>query len=196
MLAARSVPAPSPVAHRAPPVERPVAGREGDRARAQLGTLLLLSKAQLQGTVIDDLWRQYFVDRQVRQAVESLSGIEPPTDFLRLIRKRVPALSLSDVRQSLGRATLSLEYRAAQPAPMPPVGHRTQAQPTTGAAAVPTEQPASPDKTPWRHVTLRDLISSGTVRLPFDIETTYKGNQLTARIEADGRRDWPTAPSL
>jgi hypothetical protein len=62
-----------------------------------LGTLLLLSKAQLQGTVIDDLWRQYFVDRQVRQAVESLSGIEPPTDFLRLIRKRVPALSLSDV---------------------------------------------------------------------------------------------------
>ena len=155
-----------------------------------LGTLLLLSKAQLQGTVIDDLWRQYFVDRQVRQAVESLSGIEPPTDFLRLIRKRVPALSLSDVRQSLGRATLSLEYRAVQPAPMPPVGHRTQAQPTAGTAAVPIEQPASPDKTPWRHVTLRDLISSGTVRLPLDLETTYKGNQLTARIEADGSVTW------
>jgi len=155
-----------------------------------LGTLLLLSKAQLQGTVIDDLWRQYFVDRQVKQAVESLSGIEPPTDFLRLIRKRVPALALTDVRQSLGRATLSLDYRAVQPAPMPPVGHRTQTQPTAGTAAVPIEQPASPDKTPWRNVTLRDLISSGTVRLPLDLETTYKGHQLTARIEADGNVTW------
>jgi hypothetical protein len=154
------------------------------------GTLLLLSKAQLQGTVIDDLWRQYFVDRQVKQAVESLSGIEPPTDFLHLIRKRVPALSLTDVRQSLGRATLSLDYRAAQPAPMMPAGHKTPVQPTAGTAAVPIEQPPGSDKTPWRHVTLRDLISSGTIRLPLDIETTYKGHQLTARIEADGNVTW------
>ena len=87
-------------------------------------TLLLLSKAQLQGTVIDDLWRQYFVDRQVKQAVEGLSGIEPASDFLRLIRRRVSALSLADVRQSLGRATLSLDYRAAQPALTPPAGRQ------------------------------------------------------------------------
>jgi len=155
-----------------------------------LGTLLLLSKAQLQGTVIDDLWRQYFVDRQVKQAVESLSGIEPPTDFLHLIRKRIPALSLTDVRQSLGRATLSLDYRAAQPAPAMPVGHRTPVQPTAGTAAVPIEQPPGSDKTPWRHVTLGDLISSGTIRLPLDIEVTYKGQRLTARIEADGNVTW------
>ncbi len=155
-----------------------------------LGTLLLLSKAQLQGTVIDDLWRQYFVDRQVKQAVESLSGIEPPTDFLHLIRKRVPALSLTDVRQSLGRATLSLDYRAAQPAPMMPVGHKTLVQPIAGTAAVPIEQPPGSDKTPWRHVTLGDLISSGTIRLPLDIETAYKGHELTARIEADGNVTW------
>ena len=29
-----------------------------------------------------------------------------------------------------------------------------------------------------------------TVRLPLDIETTYKGHQLTARIEADGNVTW------
>lgn len=77
-------------------------------------TLLLLSKAKLQGTVIDDLWRRYFVDRQVKQAVEGLSGIEPSTDFLRLIHKHVPALSLADVRQSLGRATLTLDCQYLQ----------------------------------------------------------------------------------
>jgi Restriction Enzyme Adenine Methylase Associated len=155
-----------------------------------LSTLLLLSKAQLQGTVIDDLWRQYFVDRQVKQAVESLSGIEPSTDLVRLIRKRIPTLSLTDVRQSLGRATLSLDYRAAQPAPIPPAGHRTPVQPTPGPVSVPIQRPTGPDKTPWRHVTLRDLIASGSVRLPLDIETTYKGQQLTARIEADGNVKW------
>jgi predicted type IV restriction endonuclease len=154
------------------------------------GTLLLLSKAQLQGTVIDDLWRQYFVDRQVKQAVESLSGLEPPTDFLHLIRKRVPALSLTDVRQSLGRASLSLDYRAAQPSPTVATDRKTPVQPTAGTAAVTIEQPASADKTPWRHVTLRDLISSGMVRLPLDIETTYRGHELVARIEADGNVTW------
>jgi hypothetical protein len=155
-----------------------------------LSTLLLLSKAQLQGTVIDDLWRQYFVDRQVKNAVESLSGIEPPTDFLRLIRKRVPALSMADVRQSLGRATFSLDYRAGQPAPTVAVGQKAPVQQTAATATAPNAQPASPDKTPWRRVTLRDLISSGTVRLPLDIETTYKGHQLTARIEANGTVTW------
>jgi len=153
-------------------------------------TLLLLSKAQLQGTVIDDLWRQYFVDRQVKGAVESLSGIEPAGDFLRLIRKRVPALSAADVRQSLGRATLSLDYRAAQPVATPPSGRKTPVPPAPGTAPVPIEQSAGSDKTPWRHVTLADLISSGAVRLPLDIEATYKGQQFSARIEADGNVTW------
>lgn len=155
-----------------------------------LGTLSLLSKPQLQGTVIDDLWRQYFVDRQVKQAVESLSGIEPAADFLRLIHKRVPALSLTDVRQSLGRATLSLDYRAAQPPPPVPPGRKTPVQPTVGAAAGSAQEEALGNKTPWRHIALRDLISSGTIPLPLDIETTYKGHRLTARIEADGNVTW------
>jgi hypothetical protein len=153
-------------------------------------TLLLLSKAQLQGTVIDDLWRQYFVDRQVKQAVEGLSGIEPSTDFLRLIRKHVPALSLADVRQSLGRATLTLDYRAAQPAPPLPAAPGVPVRRTAGSPADGTEQPTTTDKTPWRHVTMQDLITSGTVRLPLDIETAYKGHQLTARIEADASVTW------
>ena len=170
-----------------------------------LATISLLSKAQLQGTVIDDLWRQYFVDRQVKQAVASLSGIEPPADFLRLIRKRVPALSLTDVRQSLGRATLSLDYRAAQSASTPPpapipasAGQRawaTRRRNLAAGTAAGEGEPAAPeeplaDKTPWRHVTIGDLISSGTVRLPLEIETTYKGHPLTARIEADGNVTW------
>ncbi|HEY5474373.1 MAG TPA: hypothetical protein VIK32_14435, partial [Candidatus Limnocylindrales bacterium] len=114
----------------------------------------------------------------------------PSPDLVRLIRKRVPALSLADVRQSLGRATLSLVYQAAQPAPVLLPAQKTPAQSTAAPVAATAKQPAGPDKTPWRHVTLMDLISSGTVRPPLDIETTYKGQQLTARIEADGNVTW------
>jgi Restriction Enzyme Adenine Methylase Associated/Type I restriction enzyme R protein N terminus (HSDR_N) len=160
-----------------------------DEPRDVQSVLLLLSKAEQSPPVIDDLWLQYFVDRQVKQAVEGLSGIDPPMDFLHLIRKRVPTLSLAELRQSLGRATLSLQYRPSQPS-APPAVYKAPTQLTAGVGAVQVEQSAEVDKTPWRHVTLGDLISAGTIRLPLDIETAYKGHQLTARIEPDGNVTW------
>jgi len=156
-------------------------------------TLGLLSKAQLQGTVIDDLWRAYFVDRQVKKAVEDLSGLEAPTDFVNLVRKRVPALSPAEVRQSLGRATLSLDYPAFKLAQTVPAGPKAPIGP---AAVVPIaakdvgDKDSGAGKTPWRHVTLKDLISSGVIVLPLDLMTTYRGHQLTARIEADATVTW------
>ena len=60
----------------------------------------------------------------------------------------------------------------------------------TLATAAPIEKPVDLDKTPWRHVTLKDLISSGTITLPLDLETTYKGHKLAARIEADLTVTW------
>ena len=41
--------------------------------------------------------------------------------------------------------------------------------------------------TPWRSVTLSQLIDAGLVRVPLDIEHRYKGAELTARIEAARR---------
>jgi len=55
--------------------------------------------------------------------------------------------------------------------------------------SVAPEEPVA-DKTPWLHVTQQDLISSAELRLPLDIETTYRGHRLTARIEADGNVTW------
>jgi predicted type IV restriction endonuclease len=156
-------------------------------------TLGLLSKAQLQGTVIDDLWRAYFVDRQVKKAVEDLAGLEAPIDFVNLVRKRVPALSAAVVRQSLGRATLSLDYPTFKLAPTLPAGPKAPSS-SAAAASIAAEdmgdKAPGADKTPWRHVTLKDLISSGTIVLPLDIETTYKGHQLRARIEVGGTVTW------
>ena len=149
-------------------------------------TLALLSKSQLQENQIEVLWRADFVDRQVRGAIEGLFAPEVPGDFLRLIRKRVPALPMTDLR-------FMLDYPAVQLLPKASVGPRAPARATAGATAEVSDATGTDghgDKTRWRHVTLAELISSGTVRPPLDIETAYKGHQLTARIESDGNVVW------
>jgi hypothetical protein len=158
-----------------------------------LDTLGLLSKGQLEEQKIEVLWRADFVDRQVRSAIEGLFAPEVPADFLHLLRKRVPALPVADVRASLARARFTLDYPA-----VPTVGPDAAAprvpDPATAGAATPAdiadENDGGADKTPWRHVTLRDLIASGAIQPPLDLETRYKGHQLTARIEPDGSVTW------
>jgi hypothetical protein len=159
-------------------------------------TLALLSKDQVQENQIEVIWRAEKVDRQVKGAILSLFA-ERPTDFLHLIRKRVSDLAVADVRDSLGRAHFTLDYQVVPPALPPSLGPKVAPQPASGAHLAPEPGPEAEthaDKTPWRHVTLRDLITSGTVRLPLDIETTYKGRQLTARIEPDGNVTWNGTP--
>jgi hypothetical protein len=41
--------------------------------------------------------------------------------------------------------------------------------------------------TPWRHVTLGQLINAGLVRVPLAIEHRYRGAELAARIEDSSR---------
>jgi hypothetical protein len=43
------------------------------------------------------------------------------------------------------------------------------------------------DGTPWRGVSLGQLIDAGIVRVPLDLEHRYRGAHLTARIEAPDR---------
>lgn len=131
-------------------------------------TLGLLSKSQLQENQIEVIWRAEKVDRAVKGAVEGLVAPEAAADFLHLLRKRLRGLSVADVRASLARARIIIEYPAARP-------------------------PAPQAKLPRRSVTLRGVIASGAIRPPLEIETTYKGHRLTARIEADGTVLWDGA---
>ncbi len=155
-------------------------------------TLALLSKSQLQDNQIEVLWRADFVDRQVRAAVEGLFGSDAPTDFVRLVRKRAPALSAADVRASLARARLTLDYPALV---NPRAGGAAAVAPVVGPAHPAADEAAAAeegggDRAPWRHVTLRDLIASGAIRPPLDLETMYKGHSLVGRIEPDATVTW------
>jgi hypothetical protein len=148
--------------------------------------LRLLSKAKLQDNRIDVLWQADFVDRQVRAVLEGLFSSEAPKDFMRLIRKRLPSLAPADIRASLARALVTIDYPVLLPTEAP----QTEASKPPEPVADQKPPRRAGEKTPWRSVTLRDLIASGLIRPPFDIETPYKGHVLTARIETDGGFTW------
>ena len=93
------------------------------------------------------------------------------------------------MRASLARLRISIDVPAVSPEtivrPEPPLAARpvpVPKPPPTGTDAEPKE-----DLTPWRRVTLAQLIEAGMVRLPFDLQHRYKGRELTARIESVDR---------
>lgn len=116
------------------------------------------------------------MDHQVRTALEGLFTADPPKDFVRLVRKRLPSLRPVDVRASLERALVTIDY----PVPLAGSEHHEEPRPTeppeAGTDEGPSRRPGA--KTPLRHVTLLDLIAHGLITPPLDIETRYKGRTL------------------
>jgi hypothetical protein len=152
-------------------------------------TLTLLAKAQLADHLIDALWKSDFVDRQVRDALARLFGLEPDPSLVRLLKSKASGLSSSEVRASLGRlrATFDFPVVAARPAERSTLPKEPA---PTGTGSI-TAAPSSPNNfgagTPWRHVTLTQLIDGGFIAVPLDIEHRFKGTQVTARIEDASR---------
>jgi hypothetical protein len=148
-------------------------------------TLRLLAKAQMADHLIDDLWKSDFVDRQVRDALQRLFGQEPDPSLVRLVRSKTSALAPAEVRKSLGRLRTTFDFPVVA---TPPVDHAEVSRKVTPkrevrSATLETATRQIGAGTPWRHVSLTDLIGGGLVRLPFAIEHRYRGQELTARIE-------------
>ena len=148
-------------------------------------TLALLSKGQLQDNQIDALWKSDFVDRQVRDALAGLFAPEPDAALVRLIRSRASSLSPAEVRASLGRLRATFDFPVVTAAV-------ERVEPKEPKAAVPGPVAREPARrevgagTPWRNVTLAELVGAGLIRVPLEIEHEYKGARLTALVEDAG----------
>jgi hypothetical protein len=152
-------------------------------------TLRLLAKAQMADHLIDAFWKSDFVDRQIRDALGRLFAAEPDPALVRFIRAKATSLSPAEIRASLGRLRTTFDFpvvasmaaeRADGPAARKQVGGQPSPSPQVVAKVV-------GEGTPWRHVTLDQLIDAELVRLPFEIEHRYRGVELAARIEGSGR---------
>jgi len=148
-------------------------------------TLRLLAKAQMADHLIDVLWKSDFVDRQIKDALVQLFGPEPDPGLVRLIRGKAPALSPAEVRSSLGRLRTTFDFPvASSPTVAPGVPARESKAASVEPAAAPEPKSGKMGEgTPWRGVSLGQLISAGLVRVPLEIEHHYRGTDLTARIE-------------
>ena len=157
-------------------------------------TLSLLSKSQLQDHLIDQYWKTEFVDRHVGATLRRLLSPEADPALVRLVHIRAQSLSRADVRASLGRLRATFDF--------PVVSAQTAATARLAAAAPPAAVPkpvgtvhakAMGEGTPWRHVTLRQLIESGLLSVPQAISRRYRGSDLTARIVEAARIEFAGA---
>lgn len=148
---------------------------EGEGTAATLETLSLVAKEQLAEPALDALWKSQFIDRRVKVVLEDLFDGQDDS-LARLVRKRSAELTLSEVRDSLHRASLHVHF----PEVPKPVEALAQAASAT--------EPASSAATPHSYaVDVADLIAAGLIQPPLALEKSYRGVQLEATIEADGR---------
>jgi hypothetical protein len=153
-------------------------------------TLDLLSKERMAENWIDALWKAHFVDRQVRAAIQGIfSATDPDPSLVRLLARRVSTLSQSEIKNSLSRVRIHLDF-PVEPAIPPPVRMATREE-FGGELSRPTSRlpqgTDSGESTPWRTVSPQDLIAAGLIDPPLTLEKTYKGHQFSARVEVDGR---------
>jgi len=135
-------------------------------------TLWLLSKDQLKANRIEVLWTAHFVDRQVRSAVEGLLGEAPDASLIRLVARKVPTVSRKDVKASLARARVHLDF------PVEEIETDESTREPDG------EQPGDER---GADISLTDLIRVGLLTPPLKLEKDYKGRHLIARITKDGK---------
>lgn len=170
-------------AHAAVPVEEKLfrsvqVSDTKDEARC-LETLELIAKEHLEAssTDLEWLWKCQFVDRRVKMALTTLFEENDPK-LVNLVRRNLPDLSPSEIRDSLGRATMRLHY--------PSASKRSEAQPATSTTG-PRRKGKAPSEAGVNKGELGRLIAAGLITPPLRLEGRYKGVDLEATIEVDGR---------
>jgi hypothetical protein len=183
-------------AHAPVPVEQKLfrAVRLTEDLDAVFELLALLSKDNLRDNRIQELWRGFFVDRQVNAAlVELFNAGEPARDLVALVAKRVPNLPRGDIRASLVRARAAFDFPTPSlpPTPLPPAPQEPPVPPAPPAGSTGVRQQPQPGWTPVsggeRHVTLQDVIASGRLQAGARLEADYRGQHHTAELLADGQ---------
>ena len=163
-------------------------------------TLELLSKEKMTENLLSVLWKSHFVDRKVKGALDELVR-HGDASLIRLIGKKTTGLNRSEIRASLKRASVSIDF------PMISVGTglaekgstakgieaalREQATTKVGKRRV-SEARREAGKKAWATIcsrsdaTVINLIRAGLIQPPLDLETDYKEVHLKAVIQGDG----------
>ena len=156
---------------------------ESDQDEYTLETLELLSKEKMGDNLLNVLWKAHFIDRHVSRALGELLQNDDAS-LIRLIRKRTPELTPSEIRESLKRADIRIDF------PVVSVSSQSSAREVEDEVTSPVEVV---EKTKEGQKTLNipgvkvsDLIRTNLVEPPLKLEKVYKGAHLEAEIQPDG----------
>lgn len=155
--------------------------RVDEDGNAALEMIRLLSKEQMKDHRIDELWKAYFVDRQVGAALRGLLASDDDLAVVNLLRQRTKNLSTEEIRGSLRRCRHTVDF------PLSPDQLLAKKSTRRGGARA---KPRGGEATGRDGVTLQQLIDAGILRAPVELHCHYKGKDLSARIEDDGSVDF------
>ena len=140
-----------------------------------LDTLDLLSKNKMGEKLINIYWKAHFVDHRVKTALTDILRNEDGA-LTRLVRKKTPGLSRSEIRDSLKRADVRVDFPVITTSQWPP-------KPTP----LRKKQKRGKKGHTMLGVNLMDLIQAGLLETPIELERKYRKTHLKASIQADGK---------
>jgi hypothetical protein len=156
---------------------------ESDEEEYTLETLELLSKEKMGDNLLNVLWKAHFIDRHVSRALGELLQNDDAS-LIRLIRRRTPELTPSDIRESLKRADIRIDF------PVVSISAQSIAREVEDEVTQPVE---GVEKTEGAQKTLNipgvqviDLIRANLIEPPLKLEKVYKGAHLVAEVQQDG----------
>ena len=155
--------------------------------------LQLLSKANMSDNRIEELWKAYFVDQQVHEALRDLfSGGEPAKALVAAVRHRTKNLTLKDVRTSLTRVRATFEFPAVGDSTMgkPAITKSPSTPAGPGGAGTTSERPSYHKVTPEEQkLSLFDLLARHLIAPGAKLEAARGGQTVSASLLADGSID-------
>ncbi len=138
-----------------------------------LDTLELLNKNKIGEKLISSLWKAHFVDHRVKAALDQILHNDDGS-ITRLVRKKIPELSRSEIRDSVKRADFRIDFpviTGPQWPIKPPIIHKGKKETKKASLGV----------------RLVDLIQADLLKAPLELERTYRKTTLKAIIQADGK---------
>lgn len=156
---------------------------DSDQEEYALDTLELLSKEKMGDNLLNVLWKAHFIDRHVSMALKALLQNDD-AGLIRLIRKRTPELAPAEIRDSLKRADIRIDFPLVSISSQSAVSVEQDEISSTAPPMDAGQQSQRSRKA--KGVQVADLIRAGVINAPLKIEKEYLGSHLEALIQADG----------
>lgn len=164
-----------------------------DGADEATSVLQLLSKDNMSENRIAELWRAYFVDQRVQEALQGLFSLgDPARELISAVHRRTKDLSLKDIRTSLTRVRATFEFpTVASSVPQYAAPMTTAGPMARGNGSVAPSSTYQHVSAAERKLSLLDLVVKGLLFPGQEIEAPVPhGPTVTAKVTAEGLIDF------